>query len=339
MGTNPTKQRAFQRSLAILRHLQREPCSRDDLATYVCIAVGSDAYLLDNPAKLRKQFENDIQRLRDWSVELEYYEGQYHLISYGDFSPVSLSERALDDLAFLAETFGPEAPRHVRVQELLRTVMDWLPQSQRDTVSTRRLRLQMDLRRRDTDKIPPRVQLAIDKAVGKQQLRFEYLSPSQADGVPRRHTVEPWRLYFDTMRGHLYLDAYRVQVEGPYGVWTKKTWKRYRLGRILPDTIEVLPDRLPPEPPRRPRHRLEYLLSPKIARGGDITRHFDDMEVHETDADGWVRVTATTGDLFRAMRLLLKYGPNCKVIGGNEARREMESLVRDLASLYEMIEK
>jgi predicted DNA-binding transcriptional regulator YafY len=294
---------------------------------------------LDNPTKLRKQFENDIQRLRDWGVELEHYDGQYHLITYGDFNPVSLPERALDDLAFLTEIFGPDAPRHDQVQKLLQTILDWLHQAQRDTVSTRRQRLQMDLRRRDTDRIHPRVQFIIDKAVGKQELRFDYLSPGQEDGVPRRHTVQPWRQYFDTMRGHLYLEAYRLQVEGPHGVWTKKTWQRYRLGRIQPDAIEVLPDRLPPEPPRRPRHRLEYLLSPKIARGGDVTRHFDDMEVHEPNADGWVQVTATTGDLFRATRLLLKYGPNCEVIGGREARREMESLVHKMAELYEVTEK
>ncbi|MEZ4717737.1 MAG: WYL domain-containing protein [Caldilineaceae bacterium] len=44
-------------------------------------------------------------------------------------------------------------------------------------------------------------------------------------------------------------------------------------------------------------------------------RHFDDMEIHPADPEGWVRVTATTDNLFRAVRVLLSYGPACRVLG------------------------
>jgi hypothetical protein len=112
------------------------------------------------------------------------------------------------------------------------------------------------------------------------------------------------------------------------------SWVRYRIGRIVPDLIEVLPDKFAPIPPKRPRYRLEYLLAPEIARFGEISRHFDDMEVHEPDVGGWVRVTATTTDLFSALRQLLRYAHNCKVIGGREARQQMSDLVRALAQNY-----
>jgi predicted DNA-binding transcriptional regulator YafY len=58
------------------------------------------------------------------------------------------------------------------------------------------------------------------------------------------------------------------------------------------------------------------------------------MQVHERNAEGWVRVTATTNDLFSAVRLLLTYGDNCRVVGGYEARQEIEKLVDGLARVY-----
>jgi hypothetical protein len=106
------------------------------------------------------------------------------------------------------------------------------------------------------------------------------------------------------MRRHLYLDAYRLHVSGPLGEWPQPRWQKYRLGRILLEAIEVLPDKLPPTPPKRPRHELEYLLAPEIARLGEVSRHFDDMTVHPPD-EGWVRVTAKTDDLFAAVQICL----------------------------------
>ena len=156
----------------------------------------------------------------------------------------------------------------------------------------------MDLQRRSAQEIPSRVQDAIDRALGRQRLRFAYRSPSQIDAVPRVHTVEPWDYLFDTKRGHYYLEGYRLQVEGPYGLWDKRQWQPYRPERIDPATIQVLPDRLPPTPPKRPRLELEYWLAPAVARLGQITQHFTDMQIHETDDDDWVRVTAATDNLF-----------------------------------------
>jgi predicted DNA-binding transcriptional regulator YafY len=163
-------------------------------------------------------------------------------------------------------------------------------------------------------------------------LRFAYRSPSQEDGTPRVHTVEPWNRFFDAARGHFYLDAYRRKVEGPYGVWETGQWQKYRLGRILAEGIEVLPDKFASVPPKRPRYRLKYRLAPEVARLG-VSRHFEDMKVGEVDADGWIDVSATTDDLFRACRLLLGYGPNCCVEGGSEARREMERLVEGMGEI------
>ncbi|MCL4861678.1 MAG: WYL domain-containing protein [Caldilineaceae bacterium] len=326
---------ALLRSLAILRQLQRSPADRDSLADYVRIVVDPTAYGEMRTKADQQLFANDIKRLRELGVDIYYHTGAYHLVSYGAFSPVGLGDDALNALAFLSESFGPGAPNSNAVQELVRQVADWLPESQRDSLVGRRRRLRMDLRRRDHDQIHPAVQNAIERALSQRRLlQFHYRSPSQADGASRTHTVQPWGLYFDTLRRHLYLDAYCLSVTGPYGFHRQELWRAYRLGRILPDEIKVLPDRLPPERPSRPRIPLEYWLAPEIARQDEITAHFDDTQLHERDAHGWLRVTATTHDLFQATRLLLTYGPYCKVTGGPAARQEMARLVRGMAGLY-----
>lgn len=326
---------ALQRTLCLLRHLQCGPQDRDTLATFVHVECDPSAYPDFREKASQKRFENDMGRLRDWGVATDYYEGHYRLLSYGDFSPVGLPEEALEMVAFLSETFGPGAPHHEALQNLLRILVDWLPVQQRESIPMRRQRLRLDLRRRDADQIDPQVQVAIERAQSQHRLlRFQYRAPGQSDGAPRTHTVQPWSLDFDAVRRHLYLDAYRVEVSGPFGVWKDAQWQRYRLGRILAEGIEVLPDKFPSIPPKRPRYPLEYWLAPEIARLGEITRHFDEMKIGETARDGWVQVTGTTDDLFRAVRLLLSYGPNCKVTGGSEARREMVELVTALGKLY-----
>lgn len=325
----------LQRSLCLLRHLQDGPQDRDTLASFVHIECDPNAYPDFSQKASQKCFENDLKRLREWGVATDYYEGHYRLLSYGSFNPVGLPDHALEMVAFLSETFGPGAPHHEAIQQLLRMVIDWLPSQQRDSIPMRRQRLRLDLRRRDDDQIAPRVQAALDRALSQHRLlRFHYRAPSQTDGVPRIHTVQPWSLDFDPVRRHLYLDAYRLEVSGPFGVWAEPQWQRYRPGRILAEGIEVLPDKFPAIPPKRPRYPLEYWLAPEIARLGEITRHFEEMRIGQTDSEGWVQVTATTDDLFRAMRLLLGYGPNCKVTGGSDARREMEALVTALGQRY-----
>ena len=331
----PPRYLDIQRSMAILRHLQRAPATKTTLMEYVLVEVEADAYPAD-PRLAAKQFERDLERLRHWGIVIVNGPGyEYQLQSYGAFSPVSLGDTELEALAFLSETFGPGAPQAEAVQTLLRRVLDWVPVRQRSAVGNKRQRLRVDLRRRDDDIVHPAVQAAVDKAYDeRRRLRFWYLSPGQADGAPRRHTVEPWFLHFDTMRRHLYLDAYRLHVSGPLGEWPQPRWQKYRLGRIQPDAIEVLPDKLPPTPPKRPHYELEYLLAPEIARLGEVSRHFEPMTVHPPDEDGWVWVTAKTDDLFVAVQTLLGYGARCRVVGGSEARQMMVENVAALARFY-----
>lgn len=326
------------RSLALLRCLQRGAADRATLTALIQAECGADAYPDATDADaVRRMFEEDIKRLRQWGVQIPDVRKTkvYTLASYGEFSPVALGEAALDALAFLLETFGPAAPNSDGVQQLLRTVVDWLPNEQAASLAARRQRLHLDLRQRDAGMIDPRIEQTIDRALREgRRLRFAYHSPSRTDGVTPSHTVEPWYKVFDPLRGHFYLDAYWLESTSPNGRFAQQKWQKFRLDSILADGLEVLPGKRSPSPPPRPRKQLDYLLAPQITRRGQVTRHFDNMETHGTDANGWLRVTATTADLFSALRLLLTYGPNCKVIGGTEAQREMERLVQGLGEVY-----
>lgn len=333
----PARER-IARALSILRQVQQASDSREQLMALVSADLGNGPYDGDTPDVGRRRFEEDLGFIQGslsakrprYNRKLDRYEFQ----GFGDFRPLGLQEDELDTLAFLAETFGPDAPHGDQVQALLMHIQAMLSDVQRSGLLARRSRLQVQLRRKDTDQIPPIVEQTIGRALGKQLLRFAYRSPTQADEVPRIHTAEPWNRYFDSARGHFYLDAFLREVDGPHGQWKAQRWMRYRIGRILPEGIQVLPERLPPTPPKRPRHRLEYLLAPELTRLGQVSRHFDDMEIHDPDEEGWVRVTATTDNLFMACRQLLSYGPGCRVVGGSDARREMEGLVRGLRRVY-----
>jgi predicted DNA-binding transcriptional regulator YafY len=336
-----TTQERLHRCLSLLRRLQRGAADRETLMIFADIDLGSAAYSCGETIKAQQRiFEGDIKFLRDvLQVDLPSYDRNqalYELNGFGAFTPLYLTEEELDTLAFLSEAFQPGAPNSEAVLRFLYHIQDLMPDGQREALGARRHRLQMDLRRRDGDAIDARVENAVERAMrGHRLLRFAYRAPGQDDGVPRIHTVEPWNRFFDPARGHLYLDAYRRKVEGPYGVWENGQWQKYRLGRIQPNGIQVLPDKFASAPPKRPRYRLDYQLAPEVARLG-VTRHFEPMKILETDVNGWVRINAATDDLFRACRLLLGYGPNCRVEGGPEARREMEMLVSGMAKVYDV---
>ncbi|NJN84198.1 MAG: WYL domain-containing protein [Caldilineaceae bacterium] len=256
------------------------------------------------------------------------------MLGYGDFSPVDLNPVELHTLAFLLETFEPGTPNHGAVQRLFQKISSWLPPDPRASLASRRQLVRIDLQRRDNELIDPNVYRKLEEALGKHVVQFQYLAPGQEDGIPRTHTIQPWRITFDTWRGHYYLDGYWLEVSGPYGRFTQNRWQQYRLGRILGDGFEVLPMRLPPEEPRRKRWPLAYKLAPHIARGGRVTAHFENVEIHAADTDGWIPVTATTTNLFRARQILLSYGAGCVVIGGPEIRAEVANEVAKMQEMY-----
>lgn len=333
-------QQRLVRSLSMLRRLQVGAADRQALIEHVQTECGPLAYEADSGRAVESLLARDIKFLRENLFvnipSVDRSNNTYEIIDFGDFRPLCLTDAELDALITLQQGFQPGAPHSEEIAGFLNRVANLLPTSQQKALKTKQARLRLDLRRRDAEVIAPAVQRTVDRAIRERRhLQFAYRTAGQRDGQPRIHEVQPDHQFFEPSRGHLYLEAYWLTSDGPAGKYKQGRWQAFRLDRIVADEhLRVLPQKVPPILPRRPSYQLEYWLSPGIAGLGQITRHFAAMEVHEANADGWVRVTGTTDNLFQATRLLLGYGPNCRVTGGAEAKVEMEKLIREMAKVY-----
>lgn len=285
--------------------------------------------------KLRKRFEDDRQKLCDvFGCELEYSrdEGTWTLVSMNR-PLIDLPPDAVRGLAFLQATFEADtAPMRGEVRALTDALLMLISESGRDEVSRERGLIEVDLRQRDEDQIPERVWSTIQRACMRhQELEFDYLSPKHEDRTLRTHRVEPIRCYFNSVWAHYYLEAYCIEHRGPNGIFPGEYISHYRMGRI--SEPRMLPTKFVPGRRKPRKYELVYELTPEIARLG-VTRHIEDSEV-EKRPDGSAIVRAVSTDLFFDLRTLLHYGPNCRVIGGEEALRDMKALVRGMFQLYQ----
>lgn len=329
----------MRRCLALLQRLLRGPATKAELMAAVHDQVGDEAYLTNPSTRRSSAFEKDIyQRLPEHlgtEVRFDRRAGVYELVGLSGLPGFDLSDDALEALAFLEDTFQAGTPHHEKVMALRHHLHACLPEARRRELARQRVALRVDLRRLDAGVIAPVVEERVERALASRRLlRFFYRSPLYEDGLPRRHDVEPYELTFDTQRRHHYLYAFCRQTSGPEGGQDVRQYIYYRLDRILADGIEVLESKLAPTGPRGKRYQLVYRLAPAVARLGEVTQHFDEMQV-TLEADGSAEVRAETGNLFFAVRTLLHYGQNCQVLGGPEALREMREIVQAMAQLYE----
>lgn len=238
----------IRRCQAILHRVQQGPAKKAGLLEAVYAAVGDDAYGGSEGENLAKKFEADKRRLRErLGIDVRYDAEAGGYVIAGHETPFfNLPDAHLETLAFLADTFEPDSPHGRQVQELVDMLTGWLPAGRRRAYQKMRgLLPEVDLRLRDSEPIAPDVWEKVLAAHNeRRQLQFDYLSTSHADDVPRQHIVEPWHLYFSE-RGHYRLDAYCIFNDGPHGPWEPKRFFNYRLSRIVPGSVEVLPRKLP----------------------------------------------------------------------------------------------
>ncbi|MCC6975929.1 MAG: WYL domain-containing protein [Anaerolineae bacterium] len=275
-----------------------------------------------------KRLENDRLRLREhFGCDLEYDPSrrtfQLHNVEQ---SLIDLSPTAMRGLAFLQTNFAQEGlPMRDEVNALLQTLLLLMSPERKRELSHQRGIIELELGGRDNDEIDEKVWETVKRACdSNRELEFEYRSPQQDDEQPRVHHVEPYRYYFDASRKHYYLEAYRLRVSGPKGVYSVGSWvPPYRMGRI--SNPRVLPQVFDPNRRSRPRREIIYELTPQVARLG-VTEHFPNSRITRFE-DGHVEVQAFSHNLFLDLRALLHYGDQCKVIGGEEALAEMKALV------------
>ena len=338
-GTRDSQWQVVRRCLSIVRRIQRGPARWEDLIAAVQEQLDPEAYGGAQGRALRRRLENDLRRIRDGlfiDLHFDRQEGSYAI---GDtwLPLLDLPDEDLATIAWLEQTFEPDSPQHDEVHALLGRLRLFLAPQRCGVIERCRTALGVDLARRDEDAIRPQVWEALSKAlVERRQVELVYHSPQQADQEPRRHVVDPYDRFFDTASGHYYLKGWCHYTDGPVGKREQGHYITYRLGRI--DEVHVLPARLPPTPPRAPRHPVAYELAPQVARLG-VTRHKQiAVEAVERREDGSALVRGTTDDLFWTVRTLLHYGPNCRVLGGPALLQEMKRVVNEMARLYEGLE-
>ena len=335
-GSRESQWLVLRRCLAIVRQLQAGQADRDALITSVRAGELHDPYDGAEDARLQRKFEKDLGRIRHKlliRLRLDRQTSRYRLEDVGPNGLLCLPDDCLDTLAFLYNTFQPEAPEAKRVRSLLDVLVSYLPEEQLKGVQQRRTILNLELRELDERDIDPRVLGAVQRAVRERRLlEFDYLSPRHDPPLPRHHTVEPYDFVF--RQGHYYLDGYCRRWQGPLGEKDHAGHFSYRLAYMQPESIRVLPSKLPPGPRRARRYRLRYELAPRIARG-DVSQHFEEMTVVRRD-DGWAEVTASITDPFAAAKRLLHYGRQCRVLDPPDVVRLMREEVRGMMELYEI---
>ncbi|MFH1635746.1 MAG: WYL domain-containing protein, partial [Chloroflexota bacterium] len=286
---------------------------------------------------LKKAFENDQHNLRHrLGVNFTYnpVTQTYRLIDPGPYGYFELSEQGVKALRLLSETFSGAMGETAEIQPLLDEIINRLSPEVRRKLERRRQSLDLDVFQGvDPQTLSPRVWETLHRAVDShRKLAFHYLSPSQADRLPRYHEVAPYRLKFK--RGHWYLYAYDLFWRNPYGEESKRQQHRnFRLNYILDDDkLQILPQVVAQTHLSPPRYGVHYRLTPPVGRG-HISHHFDDMEIEQYE-DGWAEVRGTTDDAWDAVRTLLGYGENCVVLGGAEVLRLMRQRVEGMARNY-----
>lgn len=328
---------AVHRCLILLKRLSSGPASGEELIAEVLRELGPDAYSPEPKARERA-FKRDRENLRrQFDLELSYSQQHktYQLTAPSPLTQINFSQSALQGLRVLIQTFDESAfAENGAIRAFFDEVVQQLAPNDRNLLEQGHLPLEIDLQQAiDPGKTSQRVWHMLERAIREgRRLSFHYLSPQQADRLPRYHEVAAYRIRF--RRGHWYLYACDLFWRNPQGFERHDlTYRHFRLSYILDDEkLVLLPTRLPPLQRTPPRYVVHYRLLPVLARGS-ISRHFDEMQI-EYLPDGSAEVHAVTDDAWEAVRILLSYGENCIVLGGEEVRSQIENRIRKMAANY-----
>ncbi|MBA3532661.1 MAG: WYL domain-containing protein [Ardenticatenales bacterium] len=303
---------AFRRTLHIIRALQQAPRDQAFLLNLVLQLEGEDAY----SKAPGKAFQGDLVRAREQFGVTIYYKSAlktYTIQEINEQGWLDLPDEVLDALVFLYRTFDKEAPHAAQVRYALDMIIGHLPSERAKKVLAQHFDFVLEFRDLDSP-IHPEVMEKVRMAFQQRQpIRFHYLSPRNPEQEPRLHEVEPSALHHRD--GHWYFVGHDRLGTSPTGEEHKPGERRFRLSCILPNGLQVLPEKLPLHP-RQPRpYKLRYWLHPDLARG-KVSQRFDKTEIRELDGawEGWVEVTAEITDEFAAARTLFGYGQKCKVL-------------------------
>lgn len=309
-GTKRSSWLTFRRRLLLVRTLLRAPATSAELVAAINAELGEQGYPEAAAAALKHDFDA-LKGEYGCSITYDRPSRHYTLADLGELALLDLPDPCMEALAFLEASFpeGSGLPEHANLRELLERVVLLLPPARQAQHRRRRSTIRLGVGR-GAGRIDPDALAIVKYAVEeRRELAFDYLSTFDTD-TPRRHRVAPYGITFRP-EGHGYLDATVLEVT-PTGGEVVHAAIDYRLDRIVPGTIALLPTVLPPIRPSPPSYQLRYTLVPQVARRRDVATYFPNTAITYHD-DGGATITATTTNLWQARQILLRYGDACLV--------------------------
>jgi predicted DNA-binding transcriptional regulator YafY len=331
-GTKRSSWLTFRRRLLIVRLLLGGPASSEAIIEHVQRELGDDGY----PTAAAAALKHDLDALKgEYACRIIFHrdQGHYSLEDPGELALLDISGELLEALAYLDASYpsGSALPEQAALRGLIDRILRLLPTRQSQDLQVRRYRSRLTIPGVTPGRIDATVLATVRRAIEeRRELAFKYWSAHDLS-VPRRHRVAPYGISFRP-EGFGYLDASLIEAtpssgEPAYAVMD------YRLDRIVPGTVQILPRALPETRPDAERHRLRYWLHPSLARRRDITAYFPGTEITYYD-DGSAVVTATVSNLGLARQILLRYGEGCRVIEPQALFDLMRATTTGLAKIY-----
>ncbi len=314
--------KAWRRTIWTLLTLAGGPVHREGLLARVAARgeeFGEDAY--NDPSAAPHALRHDLGRLRATGIVVTYRRTDATYTLEPPPLTLRLTEAELVAAALLRDSFAG-SPHGPAVQALLGQLQRLLPAEQRAALAAMRPPVRAELvdHAQDFAAHGPVVATLQRALRWHQQVEFTYQSPSA--GEAKWHRVEPTELVYEDR--HLYLHVWDHHFHSA---------GRYRIERIVPESLTVLPGVLPVTERHVRRRELRFRLTPERARYG-VTERFPEQRV-EPQEDGSIIVTAQMPDQFTALQTLLRYGDGVECLAPEEVRAELSRIGAALVQQYE----
>jgi len=300
------------RLLALRDVLRSEPHTWEQIQTRL-----PDCYTDDENGK--RKLRLDLQCLEQWGYQKDYDRTvkAYSLIALQiDYD---WTESELTALAALRESFTKGAPYADTIQMLLMKIEKGLNNRDRK-VYARKPALTIKFAAAEEQSSAAATRRKLEHALREhQRISFRY-RPSDRPKVIHHPDDEPIDLIFDD--GHYYLWAHCYKMNKVYP---------FRVDMIVPDSVEILPNRAQGGWRRQTIH-FQYWLSPKIAARG-VTPRFPEMD-WEPQSDRSMIGTAQAYSDFHAIQGVLRYGEQAEILGPDRLRAKMRRVVEQMAEMY-----
>ncbi len=282
------------------------------------------------PAAAKAALRHDLRALRTtFKCQINYVHGRgFVLVDAGDFKLVQLDAHALRALRHLRSTVADTAPEREIITALVNQITAHLTAGQQALADAAEPVINLDGPRITYSDDQRTLQKLGQAKALRRWVTFRYRSNMR--GMDETHQVAPVELF--KRDGHTYLLGYCRQ--GPAAMVERVGgYVDYRVDYMLPASVELLPDRLPPQLPKRRQWQVVYELSPEVARNQHVAHWLPETQIEYRD-DGSALVTAVTHNLWQARQTLLRYLDACRVLEPAELVAMMAATARDLLALY-----